>query len=360
MRVLLSSCVHWWNAEAAYAAVLAEELLGAGHQAMVWTQPGTANEAELLRRGLPLITTIPPVGKNPLRWPATLAGLADLQRRERIEIVDVFRSAEFPLHLLAARHAPKPRVVRTRGSARPVRGGWLNRKMYGEWGAGLIAASGAVCSQMGSALHLPRERIHTIYYPIDLPTMQKFINFHYSVSVDLFGGEISTNGANFFNNGLKGRYLETRIKDDHRLSEAAWPVESIKDNRIVTEDQPALLAVNERLRDDYIADSQRGVDRWNKEMQQLGIDFELTLTHRAFNRRIGAFRDVRVTPGGSIISEEEWARRRDDWLPTEDDHSFVASLMKRVIEPGKMAGWIAPPARGINGRPLDFEYVKSS
>ena len=172
MRVLLSSCVHWWNAEAAYAAVLAEELLGAGHQAMVWTQPGTANEAELLRRGLPLITTIPPAGKNPLRWPATLAGLADLQRRERIEIVDVFRSAEFPLHLLAARHAPEPRVVRTRGSARPVGGGWLNRKMYGEWGAGLIAASGVVCSQMGSALHLPQERIHTIYYPIDLPAVQ--------------------------------------------------------------------------------------------------------------------------------------------------------------------------------------------
>ena len=195
---------------------------------------------------------------------------------------------------------------------------------------------------------------------VDLPTMQKFVNFHYSVSVDLFGGEISTNGASFFTNGLKGRYLESRIKDDHRLSEATWPVETIKDNRFVTENQPALLAVNERLRDDYIADSKRGVDRWNKEIQQLGIDFELTLTHRAFNRRIGAFRDVRVTPGGSIISEEEWARRRDDWLPTDEDHSFVASLMKRVIQPGQVAGWIAPPARGINDKPLDFQYIKFS
>ena len=195
---------------------------------------------------------------------------------------------------------------------------------------------------------------------IDLPTMQKFVNLHYSVSVDLFGGEISTNGAAFFTNGLKGRYLETRIKDDHQLTEATWPVFTLKGGEFVAEDQPARLAVNERLRDDYILDSQRGVDRWNKEIQNHGIDFELTLTHRAFNRRIGAFRDVRVTPSGSLISEEEWARRRSDWLPTEDDHRFVASLMKRVIEPGKMAGWVAPPARGINSRPWDFEYVKFS
>lgn len=195
---------------------------------------------------------------------------------------------------------------------------------------------------------------------IDLPTIQKFLNFHYSVSVDLFGGEISTNGANYFTTGLKGRYLETRIKDDHQLNDATWPVETIKDNRIVAEEQPALLAVNERLRDDYIADSQRGVDRWNKEIRQHGIDFQLKLTHRAFNRRIGPFSGARVTPEGVIISEQEWARRWSEWLPTEEDHSFIASLMNRVTQPGKMASWIAPPPRGINGKPLDFEYVKFS
>jgi benzoyl-CoA 2,3-dioxygenase component B len=29
-----------------------------------------------------------------------------------------------------------------------------------------------------------------------------------------------------------------------------------------------------------------------------------------------------------------------------------------VIEPGKIANWIAPPRRGINGLPLEFEYVR--
>ena len=193
---------------------------------------------------------------------------------------------------------------------------------------------------------------------IDLPTLQRFLNFHYSASVDLFGGETSTNGANYFTTGLKGRYLESRINDDHQLTGATWPVYAPKEGGVVREDQPAKLAVNERLRDDYIADSQRGVDRWNKEIRADGVDFELSLPHRGFNRRIGGFASLRVSPDGVILIEDQWARDSEDWLPTEDDHDFVASLMKRVVEPGMMASWIAVPARGIDGKPLDFEYVK--
>jgi len=28
------------------------------------------------------------------------------------------------------------------------------------------------------------------------------------------------------------------------------------------------------------------------------------------------------------------------------------------VEPGKFANWIAPPARGVNNQPLNFEYVR--
>lgn len=193
---------------------------------------------------------------------------------------------------------------------------------------------------------------------IDLPTLQKFINFHYSVSLDLFGAEVSTNGANFFTTGLKGRYLESRIDDDHRLSDATWPVHSVIDGVVVVENQPALLAVNERLRDDYIADSQRGVDRWNRVIQQYGIDYALTLPHRGFNRRIGNFAGFRVSIDGNIISDDQWVRQWSDWLPSEEDHDFVNSLMKRVVAAGLMASWIAPPARGVDNKASDFEYVK--
>ena len=104
---------------------------------------------------------------------------------------------------------------------------------------------------------------------IDLPTMQRFLNFHYSVSLDLFGQELSTNGATFYH-GPEGRYHETRIADDHRLTNATWPVSVPKGSTIVREEQPALLAINERLRDDYIVDCQRGLNRWNKEIEKHG------------------------------------------------------------------------------------------
>jgi benzoyl-CoA 2,3-dioxygenase component B len=193
---------------------------------------------------------------------------------------------------------------------------------------------------------------------IDLPTIQKFLNFHYSVSLDLFGQELSTNGANYFTSGLKGRFHETRIADDHRLLDATWPVFLPRHETIVVEAQPALLAINERLRDDYISDSQRGLQRWNKVLEKHGIDFEFTLPHRGFHRRIGTFAGVRVSPEGRLVTEAEWTQRLGDWLPTAQDHAFVASLMQPVTEPGKMAGWIAPPPRGIHGKPLDYEYVK--
>ena len=193
---------------------------------------------------------------------------------------------------------------------------------------------------------------------IDLPTVQKYINFHYSVSVDLFGQEVSTNAANYFTAGLKGRYLESRIDDDHRLTEDVWPVHTVRDGRIAVEELNALGAVNERLRDDYIKDCRRGLDRWNRALEALGVDFRLDLPHRFFNRQIGNASGVRVSPDGRVISEEEWQASVSKWLPTAEDMAYVDSLMQRVIEPHRIAGWITPPARGIDGKPWDFEYVR--
>ena len=193
---------------------------------------------------------------------------------------------------------------------------------------------------------------------IDLPTIQRFLNFHYSVSLDLFGQERSTNAANYFTAGLKGRFQETRIDDDHRLADELWPVDSPQDGAIVREDQPALLALNERLRDAFIEDSQRGVDRWNRAIAQRGVAYQLTLPHRGFNRRIGVFADVEVSPTGDVLSADDWARQAHDWLPSDADHDFAQSLMKPATAPGEMASWIGPPSRGINGQPIDFDYVR--
>src|SRR6202000_3414945 len=86
---------------------------------------------------------------------------------------------------------------------------------------------------------------------IDLPTIQKKANLHFSLTLDLFGNEISTNAANAFNAGLKGRYREDKLGDDHQLLSATYPVLRPRDGAIVNEDVPALSALNMRLRDDY-------------------------------------------------------------------------------------------------------------
>jgi benzoyl-CoA 2,3-dioxygenase component B len=121
---------------------------------------------------------------------------------------------------------------------------------------------------------------------------------------------------------------------------------------------PALNAMNECLRDDYIVDCQRGLSSWNKIIHRAGIDFELRLPHRGFNRRVGVFAGTRVSPDGRMLDEQAWSARLHEWLPTDQDREYVGSLMTPVVEPGKMANWIAPPATGINGKPVEFEYVR--
>jgi len=193
---------------------------------------------------------------------------------------------------------------------------------------------------------------------IDLPTIQRYLNFHCSVSLDLFGSEISTNAANFYTAGLKGRFEETKKQDDHLLKEATYAIAELDGDGIAMREKPALVSLNERLRDDYVADCARGVARWNEVIRKHGIDFELRLPHRAFHRAIGSFTEACVSPDGRVISQAEWDARHHDWLPTEDDKVYIQSLMQPVTEPGKFANWIAPPARGINGQPVDFGYVR--
>jgi benzoyl-CoA 2,3-dioxygenase component B len=100
------------------------------------------------------------------------------------------------------------------------------------------------------------------------------------------------------------------------------------------------------------------MERWNKIIAKAGVDFEFKLPHTAFHRQIGEFRDVRATPAGVLISDAEWQRTRDDYLPSAADGDFIASLMTPISEPGKFAGWIAPPKVGIDNKPGDFEYVR--
>ena len=193
---------------------------------------------------------------------------------------------------------------------------------------------------------------------IDLPTIQKKLNLHYSLALDLFGSEVSTNAANSFNSGLKGRFQEHRLQDDHQLQSDVYPVLKLIDGEIKRVDEPALTALNMRLRDDYTNDCSKGVARWNKIIEATGVKFQLALPHVAFHRNIGEFRDVEASPTGDLLDTAAWGKCKDEWLPSQADGDFITGLMQPVVEPGKFASWIAPPKVGIDNKPGDFEYVK--
>ncbi|HMB75889.1 MAG TPA: benzoyl-CoA 2,3-epoxidase subunit BoxB, partial [Kiloniellaceae bacterium] len=193
---------------------------------------------------------------------------------------------------------------------------------------------------------------------IDLPTIQKKLNLHYTLSLDLFGQEVSTNAANAFNAGVKGRFMEHKIDDDHRLTNDTYRVWDLEDGQAVQKEVPALTAINMRLRDDYSRDAAGGVGRWNKIIQKAGVQFTLKLPHEAFNRKIGVFSKGLFDPEGKTVSGAAYDEGVKDWLPNKADGDFIQSLMVPVTEPGQYAGWIAPPKVGIDNQPGDFEYVK--
>jgi benzoyl-CoA 2,3-epoxidase subunit B len=193
---------------------------------------------------------------------------------------------------------------------------------------------------------------------IDLETLQRYINFWFSISLDLFGGEVSSNAASYFASGLKGRAHESRHAD-HVAREGNYALDVVRDGRLVSEAVPLRKAMNAVLRDEYVEDSLRGVERFNKVLAEHGLEQRLTLPSPRFNRQVGVYAGLTARPDGTPIDAAAWQAERDSWLPTAADRAFIAALTSRpVVEPGKMANWIAPPKRGLKGRPLDFEYVR--
>jgi len=193
---------------------------------------------------------------------------------------------------------------------------------------------------------------------IDLPTLQKYVSFWASSSNDLYGAEVSSNSANFFGSSLKGRAWEMKKHAEHTGLNQEKELELWEGGRLVRQTVPLRNAMNEVLREEFIEDNTKGIEYWNRILAEHGLAERLRLPHRRFNRRIGSYAEGRFDPDGQPIDEATWQSRQDEWLPSDSDRAYVESLMVQVVEPGKIAGWIAPPPKGINGLPFDHEYVQ--
>ncbi len=193
---------------------------------------------------------------------------------------------------------------------------------------------------------------------IDLATIQKWINYWYCYSLDLFGSEVSSNAAEFFAAGIKGRWAEAKDHTEHSALNQFHTMAVVKDGKLAEQDVPLRNAMNEVLRQSYMKDCERVMKRWNAALEDEGSSFRLALPSSRFFRRQGIYADAHFSPAGELISASEFQRRLADWLPTDEDRAYVQSLMQPVTEPGKMANWIAAPRKGINGNDVDYEYVR--
>ncbi len=191
--------------------------------------------------------------------------------------------------------------------------------------------------------------------PLDL--IQRYLNLWFALSLDLFGGEISSNAASFFADGLKGRYKEDGYEEHQALGQH-YRMTVPRDGAVAEEDVPLRNAMNEVLRDAYVEDCQRGVDRWNKHLERAGLTARLRLPSKRFCRRIGLYADMPFDVDGRLLERGEWDRHQGEWLPTDKDRAYVATLQKPVRDPAQIANWIARPARGIKGLPFEYEYVR--
>lgn len=195
---------------------------------------------------------------------------------------------------------------------------------------------------------------------IPLPVIQKYINEWSSASYDLFGGEDSTNAATFFAAGLKGRYQEgaERKYSDHVALESVYEAEVFENDHWSKREIPLRRAMNACLLDTYVADCRRVMQKWNKILEDVGIDERVTLPSSRFNRHVGIYSERPYDMAGQPTTPEQLARMVAESLPTQEDYELVQRSMVPVCEPGKVANWIAPPQKGVGGKPADFEYVK--
>lgn len=224
----------------------------------------------------------------------------------------------------------------------------------GETGVGRILQRTAdVMNQVGTDAAAVRAQ-----HAIDLGTVQRYLNHWYSSSLDLFGGEKSSNAADFFASGLKGRYREEQYPD-HVALEGVYslPVPDAT-GRMTTEEVPLRNAMNEVLRDNYAGDCEFVCQRWNRVLEKANRPERLTLPSRRFRRSVGIYAGGIYDPAGNPITGPAFEAHRSEWLPTEEDKAFVKGLMHPVLAPGKIASYIAPPAKGIDNHPFEWEYVR--
>ena len=193
--------------------------------------------------------------------------------------------------------------------------------------------------------------------PFDI--IQKYVNEWSSASYDLFGGEDSSNAANYFSQSLKGRYHERKAGyNDPKALKEIYSYDVVENGKISKKEIPLRRAMNALLLDAYWAECAQRVEKWNEILKKYEQSERIKLPSLKFNRHQGVYGGLHFDPDGKYLGEHPPSTEENPHLPSEKDRQYVKECMVKVTDIGKFANWIAPPPRGINSKPIDFEYVK--
>ena len=196
---------------------------------------------------------------------------------------------------------------------------------------------------------------------INLATIQRYLNFWAPRIYDLFGSDESRRASDAFFAGIKGRVHESNY-DEHARLEGTVSVERCipgSSSAFVAVQVPMREALNAVMRQAYLNEVTMLISRWNKMLARAGAGREFSLPSQRFNRNYGVYADQRFSLRGDPVDEAQFDARRHDWLPTDADRAHLRAIQHPALERNTIAGWLTPPARGINNLPaLDFDYVR--
>lgn len=185
LNILITSNVHWWNAEAAYAAETADVLREAGHNVFVLTRPNTLNESKLNQQSFSLVTHIDLNTNNPLRLFKAYHQLKQFIQSHQIHIVNAHRSEGFFILALLANRTNSFKLIRTRGTTRAPQNSWINRKIYRDWTDAHIVVGRVVEKRLTMKIPIPPEKVSVIYYPAEQYNLPLNAKEDYYESFDL-------------------------------------------------------------------------------------------------------------------------------------------------------------------------------
>ncbi|MCX4030116.1 hypothetical protein H0A36_27720 [Endozoicomonas sp. SM1973] len=170
---------------------------------------------------------------------------------------------------------------------------------------------------------------------IPLPVIQKYINYWVPRVLDLFGNDESNTANNMYQIGIR------TPRDLDVYENSMFVIDRRKNDRVEQVEIEGGKVLNCIMRSQYIEEIGRVIDKWNRSLAELKLDFQFSIPHERFNRNTGPCKRLPYDVEGNIMPEGD-SRKVSDWLPTEKDYEMVKAIMVQTLEVEKYASWISP------------------